>query len=469
VILRPDEIGPVHFVGIGGIGMSGIARVLHTLGYRVQGSDRSEGERVRELRALGVPVAAGHRPDNLADAGAVVVSSAVRPDNVELAAARARRLPVVRRAQMLAELMRRKRNVAVAGSHGKTTTTSLVGAVLDAAGCAPTVINGGVIEGYGSTARLGDGEWMVVEADESDGSFLHLPATLGVVTNIDLEHVDHYAGIEEVEDAFRHFAHGIPFYGAAICCLDDPRARALAESLEGRRAIGYGLASGAAVRGVDIRAERGGMSFSVEFREGGRGIAGLHLPLPGVHNVRNALAAVAVGVEVGADPEAIRAAIGGFKGVGRRFTRVGSGCGIEVVDDYGHHPAEIRATLAAAREVASGRLVAVHQPHRFTRLAALRREFERSFDQADAVIVADVYPAGESPIAGATRSELAGGIRAHGHPDVSELETPEALAAMVLRKAGPGDMVLCLGAGDISAWARGLPGALERQAGDAGP
>ena len=465
MIPQPGEIGPVHFVGIGGIGMSGIAEVLHNLGYRVQGSDQQEGARVVELRALGVPVAIGHAAANLAGARAVVVSSAIPERNAEIAAARRAGIPVVRRAEMLAELMRLKRNVAVAGTHGKTTTTSLTGAVLDAAGLAPTVINGGVIQGIGSNARLGDGDWMVVEADESDGSFLRLPATLAVITSIDREHLDHYAGLAEIEAAFAGFAAGVPFYGCVICCRDDPGAGALAGRIEGRRVVTYGLRDDADIRGLDLEPGRDGTRFAAAVRQPDgtrRRLDGLGISLPGRHNVLNALAAVAVGVEVGAGDGQIRQALAGFQGVGRRFSRVGRGRGIEVVDDYGHHPVEIEATLLAARQVTDGRVIAVHQPHRFTRLAALRDQFERCFDGADSVIIADVYAAGEAPLAGASRGGLAAGIRRHGHPSVLELPDPDRLPELVLQVAGEGDLVVCLGAGSITAWAHRLPGALER-------
>ncbi len=465
MIPKPEEIGPVHFVGIGGIGMSGIAEVLHNLGYAVQGSDVRSGPKVADLQSLGIPVAIGHDSANLGAARAVVVSSAVPEGNAEIIAARAEGMPVVKRAEMLAELMRLKRNVAVAGTHGKTTTTSLVGAVLDAAGLSPTVINGGVIHGYGSNARLGDGEWMVVEADESDGSFARLPATIAVVTNIDSEHLDHYSGLEEIEAAFEGFTANVPFYGCAICCSGNPGSRALASRIEGRRVVTYGFDERAGVRGTDLSPQPDGTGFAAEVRapDGGvRRLDGLRIPLPGRHNVLNALAAVAVGLEVGAQDEAILKALSDFEGVGRRFTRVGCGCGIEVVDDYGHHPAEIEATLLAARQVTGGRVIAVHQPHRFTRLAALKGNFERCFDEADAVIIADVYSAGENPVDGANREALAAGIRRHGHPRVLELPEPGRLAEIVLQVAGAGDMVVCLGAGSITGWANGLPGALER-------
>ena len=470
MIPRPEEIGPVHFIGIGGIGMSGIAEVLHNLGYSVQGSDLRAGHRVGDLRSIGVPVAIGHDPENLGDARAVVVSSAVSEGNVEVARARAEGIPVVKRAEMLAELMRLKRNIAVAGTHGKTTTTSLAGAVLDSAGLSPTVINGGVIQGYGSNARLGDGEWMVVEADESDGSFVRLPATVAVVTNIDSEHLDHYSGLDEIEAAFEGFAANVPFYGCVICCTEDPGACRMAGRIRGRRVVTYGFDERAQVRGVDLSPDPDGTRFAVEIHppDGDtRRVDGFRVPLPGRHNVLNALAAVAVGEEVGARHREIRAAISGFEGVGRRFTRVGSGRGIEIVDDYGHHPTEIEATLLAARQVTRGRVIAVHQPHRFTRLAHLMERFERCFDGADAVIVADVYAAGETPVAGASREMLAAGIRRHGHPKVLELSQKENLAELVLQVATAGDMVVCLGAGSISGWAHALPGALERQEGTA--
>ncbi|MEM1316394.1 MAG: UDP-N-acetylmuramate--L-alanine ligase [Pseudomonadota bacterium] len=465
----PQSIGPIHFVGIGGIGMSGIAEVLLNLGYDVQGSDLRESEIVQRLRDHGARVEIGQRAENLRAAEVVVISSAIKPGNPELDAARAAGLPVVRRAEMLAELMRIKSNVAVAGTHGKTTTTSLVSAVLDAGGVDPTVINGGIIHAYGSNARLGAGEWMVVEADESDGTFVRLPATLAIVTNIDPEHLDHYGDFDGVKDAFESFVANIPFYGAAICCLDHPEVQSLVARLDDRRVITYGFSLQADVIGVNLRYEDGAAVFDVIARlrdgaaRGERRLEGLRLPMPGEHNVQNALAAIAVGLELRLPDAAIRKALAEFGGVNRRFTQVGTWNGARIIDDYGHHPVEIAAVLKAARQAAGpeGRVIAVHQPHRYTRLASLFEDFCTCFNDADAVAISDVYEAGESPIEGADRDALVDGLRRHGHRDATALDGPEGLAEFVAEKAGPGDYVVCLGAGSISGWARGLPAALK--------
>ena len=463
MIPAPEEVGPVHFVGIGGIGMSGIAMVLRNLGYEVQGSDQSEGLRVEELRRIGVPVTLGHAAANLGDARAVVVSSAVQADNPEIQAARADGIPVVTRAEMLAELMRFKRNVTVAGTHGKTTTTSLVAAVLDAAGYASTVINGGIIQSYESNARIGTGDWMVVEADESDGSFVRLPATVAVVTNIDPEHMDHYADFDAVRAAYDRFLDNVPFYGRAVCCHDHPETRALAARAGRLRMLGYGLDEGAEIRGLNLRPGGGGTVFDVEI--GGhagpaRRLRDLRLPLPGRHNVSNALAAIAVGLAMGIPDEVYSAALAGFGGVGRRFSRIGQAAGVEIVDDYAHHPVEIEAALAAAREVSAGRVIAVHQPHRYTRLAHLFDRFCECFDDADVVVISDVYPAGENPIEGADRNSLVSGLRAHGHPRALPLADPDGLAGLLHGELRRDDLVICLGAGTITHWARALPAAL---------
>ncbi|MEO0683196.1 MAG: UDP-N-acetylmuramate--L-alanine ligase [Pseudomonadota bacterium] len=464
----PQSIGPIHFTGIGGIGMSGIAEVLLNLGYDVQGSDLRDSDIVQRLRSFGARIAIGQNADNLGAAEVVVISSAIKPGNAELDAARAAGLPVVRRAEMLAELMRLKSNVAVAGTHGKTTTTSLVSAVLDAGGVDPTVINGGIIHAYGSNARMGAGEWMVVEADESDGTFVRLPATLAIVTNIDPEHLDHYGDFEGVKDAFESFVANIPFYGAAICCLDHPEVQSLVGRVDDRRVITYGFSLQADVVGVNLRYEDGAAVFDVIARlrdgaaRGERRLEGLRLPMPGEHNVQNALAAVAVGLELRLPDAAIRKALQEFGGVNRRFTLVGEWNGARIIDDYGHHPVEIAAVLRAARQAAGrGRVIAVHQPHRYTRLASLFDDFCSCFNDADAVAIADVYEAGESPIEGADRDALVDGLRRHGHRDASALASPDALAEFVAGKVGPGDYVVCLGAGSITGWARALPEALK--------
>ncbi|MBX6320551.1 MAG: UDP-N-acetylmuramate--L-alanine ligase [Rhodospirillaceae bacterium] len=461
----PLNVGVIHFVGIGGIGMSGIAEILHNLGYAVRGSDQADGANVRRLRALGIPVEIGHRADNLADAGVVVVSSAVKADNVELVAARARALPIVRRAEMLAELMRLKWSVAVGGTHGKTTTTSLVAALLDAAGMDPTVVNGGIINNYGTNARLGAGDWVVVEADESDGTFVKLPATIAVVTNMDPEHLDHYGTVEAMNQAYEAFVHNIPFYGCAVLCLDHPVVQTMIGRLTDRRIITYGMSPQADVRAVNVAINGDGAVFDVLVADrvrgaGGRRIDGLRLPMLGAHNVQNALAAIAVAGELGIGEAVIRRGLSGFGGVRRRFTRTGSANGVTVIDDYGHHPVEIAAVLRAARAATRGRVIAVVQPHRYTRLRNLFEEFCTAFNDADHVIVADVYPAGEAPIAGASRDALVEGLRARGHRHVQALPEPAALAGMVAELAAPGDLVVCLGAGSISGWAHALPGEL---------
>ncbi|MGE0253261.1 MAG: UDP-N-acetylmuramate--L-alanine ligase [Alphaproteobacteria bacterium] len=459
----PLDIGMLHFVGIGGIGMSGIAETLHALGYQVRGSDVSESANVRRLRALGIHVDIGHRAEQVADADVLVISSAVHDDNPEVAAARARLIPVVRRAEMLAEIMRLKWAIAVAGTHGKTTTTSLVAAVLDAAALDPTVINGGIINAWGTNARLGKGDWMVVEADESDGTFVRLPATIAVVTNIDPEHLDFYGDFDAIRDAFATFVSNIPFYGFAVMCLDHPAVQALIPTLSDRRIVTYGFSPQAEVRGVNVNAGPDGVAFDavITARDGEvRTVAGLKLPMMGVHNAQNALAAVAVATEMGVSDEALRRGLAGFAGVKRRFTRTGEGAGVAVVDDYGHHPVEIAAVLRAARSATRGRVVAVFQPHRYSRVSSLFDDFCTAFNDADTVIVADIYPAGESPIEGVDRDALVRGLRAHGHRDVRPLPGPADLAALAAAATRPGDLVVCLGAGTVTNWAQALPGEL---------
>jgi len=460
----PRDIGPVHFVGIGGIGMSGIAEVLSNLGYTVTGSDVSDSANVKRLREKGIKVAIGHRAENIDGADVVVVSSAIKRDNPELTAARTKRLPVVRRAEMLAELMRLKSCVAIAGTHGKTTTTSLVASLLDAGGLDPTVINGGIINAYGTNARLGAGDWMVVEADESDGTFLKLPADIAIVTNVDPEHLDHFKTFEAVQDAFRAFIENIPFYGFAVMCTDHPVVQTLVGKLEDRRILTYGLNPQADVRLTDIDHHGGASRFSVVFRDReGRTaheIADLALPMPGRHNALNATAAIAVAHQLGIGDNVIRAALVKFGGVKRRFTRVGEWNGAVIIDDYGHHPVEIAAVLRAARESAKGQVIAVMQPHRYTRLHDLFEQFCTCFNDADTVIVAPVYPASEAPIKGADRDSLVAGLRAHGHRQAIPLPGPENLAAILKDLAKPGDYVVCLGAGSITQWAYALPGEL---------
>lgn len=457
----PLSLGPIHFVGIGGIGMSGIAEVLHNLGYTVQGSDVSESANVKRLAEKGIKVHIGHSAANIEGAAVLVVSSAIRRDNPELVAARAKRLPVVRRAEMLAELMRLKSCVAIAGTHGKTTTTSLVATLLDAGGFDPTVINGGIINAYGTNARLGDGEWMVVEADESDGTFLKLPVEVAIVTNIDPEHLDHFKTFDAVQAAFRSFIDNLPFYGFAVMCTDHPVVQDLVGRVEDRRVITYGENPQADVRLVDLDLRGGVCRFNVLFR-GRNGdvrheLRDLVLPMPGRHNALNATAAIAVAHELGASDEQIRSALAGFGGVKRRFTRTGEVGGVTIFDDYGHHPVEIAAVLRAARASTEGQVIAVVQPHRYTRLQSLFDQFATCFNDADHVIVADVYPAGEAPIPGIDRDHLVEALRARGHRSVVALPGPDALAGIVKGFARPEDYVVCLGAGSISQWAYALP------------
>ena len=465
----PRSAGPIHFIGIGGIGMSGIAEVMATLGYRVQGSDIADGYNIERLRKSDIEVQIGHRAENLGDAQVVVVSSAVKPDNPELVEARARYLPVVRRAEMLAELMRFKSCVAVGGTHGKTTTTSLVAALLDAGGFDPTVINGGIINAYGTNARLGKGEWMVVESDESDGTFVKLPADVVIVTNIDPEHLDHYGSFDKAKDAFLTFVENIPFYGFAVLCLDHPVVQELIGKVKDRRVITYGRSPQADVRLVETHYNDGEMRFSVRFTDRRSGktedIGDLVLAMPGEHNALNATAAVAVARELGMSPANIAKGLASFTGVKRRFTRTGQAGGVTVYDDYGHHPVEIAAVLRAARQVTANRVIAVMQPHRYTRLASLFNEFCTCFNDADEVIVAPVYAAGEAPIEGATHTALIEGLRSRGHRAVHGLESPTDLPALVAGIAKPGDIVICLGAGTITQWAYALPGQLQALAG----
>lgn len=458
------DIGTIHFVGIGGIGMSGIAEVMHNLGYTVQGSDIAEGYVVEGLRARGIKVMIGHKAENLGDAAVVVTSTAVKRDNPEVVAALEHRVPVVRRAEMLAELMRLKRTVAVAGTHGKTTTTSLVAALLDAGGVDPTVINGGIINSYGSNARLGESEWMVVEADESDGSFLRLDGTIAVVTNIDPEHLDHYGSFDAIKDAFVEFIENVPFYGCAVLCIDHPEVQAVIPKVRDRRVVTYGFSAQADVRGENVTPIPGGNRFDVVIRQrdgSSRRIEGIELPMPGRHNVQNALAAVGVAVEMGCADSVIQTGFAKFGGVKRRFTKVGEIDGVTIIDDYGHHPVEIRAVLAAAREGVQNRVIAVVQPHRFTRLRDHLAEFQAAFNDADMVYAAPVFAAGEAPIEGVDSAALVEGIKARGHRSAHLIASADALAAELANVAQPGDMVVCLGAGDITKWAGGLEAAIR--------
>ncbi|MBW0158798.1 UDP-N-acetylmuramate--L-alanine ligase [Sedimentimonas flavescens] len=463
----PGDIGPIHFVGIGGIGMSGIAEVLMTQGFGVQGSDAKASKITDRLVELGATFFEGQRAENIGEAAVVVISSAIKPGNPELEEARRRGLPVVRRAEMLAELMRLRSNIAVAGTHGKTTTTTMVATLLDKGGFDPTVINGGIIHAYGSNARAGAGEWMVVEADESDGSFNRLPATVAIVTNIDPEHMEHWGTIENLRKGFYDFVSNIPFYGLAVCCTDHPEVQALVGKVNDRRVVTFGFNAQADVRAVNLTFQKGIAHFDILLQGEGEGskIEGCTLPMPGDHNVSNALAAVAVARHLGMKKEEVREALANFGGVNRRFTKVGEVLGgVSIIDDYGHHPVEIAAVLRAARQAVSGtpdaRVIAVHQPHRYSRLHNLFDDFCACFNEADVVAIAEVYAAGEEPIPGASRDDLVAGLIRHGHRDARAILSEEDLSRLVKEQARPGDIVVCLGAGTISTWANGLPARL---------
>ncbi|QDY99306.1 UDP-N-acetylmuramate--L-alanine ligase [Nitratireductor mangrovi] len=457
----PETIGLVHFIGIGGIGMSGIAEALNNLGYQVQGSDQADNANVQRLREKGIKVFVGHDAANLGASEVVVVSTAIKKSNPELAAARERLLPVVRRAEMLAELMRFRQAVAIGGTHGKTTTTSMVATLLDAGGLDPTVINGGIINAYGTNARMGEGEWMVVEADESDGTFLKLPAEIAVVTNIDPEHLDHYGSFDKVREAFRQFVENVPFYGFGVMCIDHPEVQSLVSRIEDRRIITYGGNPQAAVRFENISNDGTHSLFDVVIRDRKTGasseIRGLRLPMPGRHNIANATAAIAVAHELGLSADDIRKGLMSFGGVKRRFTPTGEWNGVRIFDDYGHHPIEIAAVLDAARETCKGRVIAIAQPHRFTRLRDLFNDFASCFNDADTVLVAPVYTAGEDPIEGVDSEALVARMRAGGHRDARAISGPEAIEPILREIAREGDYVIFLGAGNITQWAYQLP------------
>ena len=467
----PQSIGTIHFIGIGGIGMSGIAEILHNLGYTVQGSDLSDNANVKRLREKNIAVMIGHKAENVSKANVVVVSSAVKKDNPEMIAAREALLPIVRRAEMLGELMRLKWSVAVGGTHGKTTTTSIIATLFDTAGLDPTVINGGIINAYGTNARLGAGEWMVVESDESDGSFTKLPATIAIVTNIDPEHMDHYHDFDAVKRAYDHFVQNIPFYGFAVLCVDHPEVQEMISRVNDRKIITYGFSPQADIRAINVEAKADGMSYDVVISDRKnsttRTVEGFFLSAFGQHNVQNSLSAIAVGHQLGFADSVLRLAMRKFEGVKRRFTRTGTANGVIIIDDYGHHPVEIAATLKAAQQAKNsadsnqGKIIAVMQPHRYSRLSSLFADFCKCFNDADAVIVADVYAAGEPPIDGISRDTLVDGLRAHGHRNVQALHDPKQLAGMVADIATSGDYVICLGAGTISSWAYALPAELE--------
>ncbi|SEK62587.1 UDP-N-acetylmuramate--L-alanine ligase [Pacificibacter marinus] len=452
----PTEMGPIHFVGIGGIGMSGIAEVLLNHGYSVQGSDLKASKITDRLETLGARVFVGQKAENLEGAAVVVISSAIKPGNPELDAARLAGLPVVRRAEMLAELMRLKSNIAVAGTHGKTTTTTMVATLLDQGGIDPTVINGGIIHAYGSNARVGTGDWMVVEADESDGTFNRLPATIAIVTNIDPEHMEHWGDFDTLRKGFYDFVSNIPFYGLAVCCTDHPEVQTLVGKITDRRVVTFGFNAQADVRAINLTYKKGVAHFDIALQQDDIVIKDCTLPMPGDHNVSNALAAVAVARHLGMTPDAIREALANFAGVNRRFTRVGEVNGVTIIDDYGHHPVEIAAVLKAARQATEGRVIAVHQPHRFSRLASLFEDFCTCFNEADVVGISDIFAAGEDPIEGAGRDDLVAGLIRHGHRHARAVTSIDDLERLVREQAREGDLVVCLGAGTISTWAYAL-------------
>jgi UDP-N-acetylmuramate--alanine ligase len=457
----PLELGAIHFVGIGGIGMSGIAEVLLNHGYQVQGSDLKATKITDRLKELGAVIFEGQRAENLENAAVVVISSAIKPGNPELDAARATGLPVVRRAEMLAELMRLKSNIAVGGTHGKTTTTTMVAALLDKGGIDPTVINGGIIHAYGSNARVGQGEWMVVEADESDGTFNRLPATIAIVTNIDPEHMEHWGDFDTLRQGFLDFVSNIPFYGLAVCCTDHPEVQALVGKITDRRVVTFGFNAQADVRATNLHYKSGVAHFDIELQSDGITIENCSLPMPGDHNVSNALAAIATARHLGMKADEIKEALAGFGGVNRRFTKVAEIDGVTIIDDYGHHPVEIAAVLKAARQSTEGRVIAIHQPHRYTRLHSLFDDFCSCFNDADVVGIAEVFSAGEDVIDGATRDDLVAGLVRHGHRHARAVTGEDDLTRLVREQAKSGDMVVCLGAGTISTWANGLPAKLS--------
>jgi len=466
----PLNIGKLHFVGIGGIGMSGIAEVLHSLGYEVQGSDLSENANVKRLKESGIKIFIGQQEENVKDATIVVISTAIKDDNPELVAARKNKKTVVRRAEMLAEIMRLKWSIAIAGTHGKTTTTTMVGTMLEEAGYDPTVINGGIINRYGTNTRIGESDWIVAEADESDGTFTKLPSTIAVVTNIDPEHLDHYGSYDNIKAAFRRFIDNLPFYGFAVLCTDHPAVQELIPNISDRRLITYGFNPQADVRVSNVRTDSDGNLFDVTFAAWLHDdqtellVKDIYLPMLGDHNILNSLASLAIAQEMGTPVATMKTAMKNFSGVKRRFTKTGVSNGITVVDDYAHHPVEIKAVLKAARQAVDKygkKIVAVMQPHRFTRLHDLMSDFCTCFNDADVVMIADVYGAGEDPIKGAGKEDLAKGIVERGHKNAMVLPSREELGQFVSQYAEEGDYVVCLGAGDITHWAYDLPNQLD--------
>ena len=461
----PLNIGTIHFVGIGGIGMSGIAEVLHTLGYSVRGSDSSNSAIVERLQEMGISVQIGQKSEHVAGASVVVVSSAILENNPEMLEARKRHIPVVRRAEMLAEIMRLREGIAIGGTHGKTTTTSLVAQVLDGGDMDPTVINGGIINAYGTNARLGTGQWLVAEADESDGTMVKLPATIAVVTNLDPEHMEHYGTFDNLKQAFRTFIENIPFYGFAVACIDHPEVQKLISTIQDRRVITYGFSPQASVRATKLRTDSHGSTFNVTFtRLSGEvvKIKDIFLPMHGKHNVSNSLVAICIGLRLNIAPDVIKDSLAKFAGVKRRFTKTGTVNGVTIIDDYGHHPVEIQAVLKSAREAQAKRIVAVMQPHRYTRLHDLFDDFCASFNDADKVIITPVHAAGEDPIKGIDHAALAEGLSRYGHKDVTIINTEEELTPIIASiikedQIQKGDMVICLGAGTITKWANALP------------
>ena len=452
----PVGLRAIHFIGIGGIGMSGIAEVLLSLGYNIQGSDTKTTEITQRLSRIGAKVFIGHDTTNLEGAEVIVISSAIKSNNIELKEAYIRSLPVVSRAEMLAELMRLKSNIAVSGTHGKTTTTTMISAVLDKGGLDPTVINGGIIHAYGSNARMGQGEWMVVEADESDGTFTRLPATIAVVTNIDPEHLDHWGNFENLKEGFLSFITNIPFYGVVICCIDNPEVRNLVIKIKNKRVISYGFHKDADIRAVKLNYEQGNSTFDIIFKNKEILVQGFKLPMPGDHNISNSLAAVAVAHHLSMPIETVKEAIEGFKGVNRRFTELGTFNGIKIIDDYVHHPVEISAVLQAARQITVGKVIAIHQPHRYTRMRDLFESFCTCFENADHILITEIFSAGEEAIDGISQGSLVCRIIDQGHKNVHSIVGFNDCKDLIISIAQEGDVIIFLGAGSISSWAKNL-------------